>query len=349
MKMRVASFVEPTDEMKKEFAALGIETSGIGDRGYLSPSRQLRHLIEQNDFDVIVATTFKAYLCAKLAARRRDVGVVFWHHAIGGTAEGFVRRAIRNAIGRRDPMLFVSRAVRDVYLSPKHFGPAEVIYNGVEDISGSPYGSEMRPSLGVPSDALVLAYIGEFVPWKDHKTAIDAMHDLAWRDVPAHLLLIGSGRDIEAARALAADGPAANRIHFLGTRSDARRILGTVDIYIHPGRGEGFGLAVVEAMLAGCPVIGARDGALVEIIEPDKTGLHFNPGQPWDLADAIVKLASDRELARKLGIAGRASCLARFSSETFADGITAFLEKSFAPAAPQPEADPALVGDLCAS
>jgi glycosyltransferase involved in cell wall biosynthesis/O-antigen/teichoic acid export membrane protein len=348
MNMFVASFVAPAEDMKNQFAEIGVQTSCIGDRGYFSPARKLRQVISRNDLDVVVATSFKAYICAKWAARRR-AGVVFWHHAIGGTAEGSLRRFIRNAIGRHDPMLFVSGAVRDVFLSPNHRGPAEVIYNGVAECPDPPYGREMLPSFGVPPDALVLAFVGEFVPWKDHKTAVEAMQNLVRRGLPAHLLLIGAGRDIEITRKLAASGAAADRIHFLGSRADARRLLGLADIYIHPGRGEGFGLAVVEAMLAGRSVIAARDGALVEIIDPEKTGLLFNPGNAGDLADAITRLAADRQLAQNLATAGRESCLARFSSEKFAGGITSFLEKSFTTRVSETEATPALVGDLCAS
>ena len=68
-------------------------------------------------------------------------------------------------------------------------------------------------------------------------------------------------------------GPAATRIHFLGSRSDSRRIMELVDIYIHSSRDEGFASVVAEAMLAGRPIVAARDSVLTEYIEHEKNGL----------------------------------------------------------------------------
>jgi glycosyltransferase involved in cell wall biosynthesis len=146
------------------------------------------------------------------------------------------------------------------------------------------------------------------------------------------LLLIGTGEKIESARALAARGPAAERIHFLGARSDVRRIPGIVDIYLHPGREEGFGLAIAEAMLAGLPLAGAREGALTELIESGKTGVLFNPGDALDLADKVVFLADNRDRARRIGAAAREFCLQKFDVDNFAEAMTRFLEDCFAPA-----------------
>ena len=334
IEFHVASFDPPSEEMKQKFNALSMEPRSIGDKGYLSPSRNLRGLVEEHEIDILVATTFKAYVCAKIAARGRNVGVVFWLHAVRGSVEGFFRRAIRDFLTMDDPMLFVSRAVRDAQLPPGHRGPSEVIYNGVEDVASDPheqpYPPEMRQVFGVPGDALVLAYIAEFIIWKDHATAIGTMHELARRNVDAHLLLIGIGQDIQAARLMAKAGPGADRIHFLGARSDVRRLLGLVDIYIHPSREEGFGLAVVEVMLASRPVAAAQStGAVIELIESGRTGLLVNPGSATAFADAVVGLAGDPDRARQMGIAARASCLEKFDVDRFAEAITLFLEESF--------------------
>ncbi len=108
-----------------------------------------------------------------------------------------------------------------------------------------------------------------------------------------------------------------------------RRILGLVDIYIHPCREEGFGLAVVEAMLAKCAVVAAREGALVELVESGKTGLLVNPGDAREFADAIVQLAADPATRQRMALAARQSCLEKFGIDKFADGISSFLEDCF--------------------
>ncbi len=329
---RIASFREPSHRMFEAFGELGIKAHSLGDRGYITPARTLRRIVRDEQIDVIAATSFKAYLCAKAAARGRDVRVVFWVHAVRGPVEGPLRRRLLSVLSRYDPMIFVSKAVQRAQLPNSHRGASKVIYNGVEDIQGhpeyQPYPIEMRSTLGLEPSDLVLAYTAEFVNWKDHSTAIAAMHELARRGVHAKLLLIGAGELINKCREEAANGAAAANILFLGARSDARRIFGVVDIYIHASRGEGFGLAVVEAMLAARPVIAARDGAMVEYISHGKTGHLFHPGDPVDLADAIMTLANDRQRAATIGAHAREYCVNTFQIDNFADSICEFIEQS---------------------
>jgi glycosyltransferase involved in cell wall biosynthesis len=108
-----------------------------------------------------------------------------------------------------------------------------------------------------------------------------------------------------------------------------RQLLDLVDVYVHSGRQEGFGLAVVEAMLAKRMVVAAREGAMVELIESGKTGLLFNAGNANDLADAVVQMAADPLLAREMGNAARTACLERFDIDHFADAVSRFLEECF--------------------
>src|ERR1700722_8396779 len=78
---KVASCLEPSGQMIAAFGELGISPQHLGDKGYLAPMRRLRKIVKQEDIQVIVATAFKAYLCAKFAALGRDVRVIFWFHA----------------------------------------------------------------------------------------------------------------------------------------------------------------------------------------------------------------------------------------------------------------------------
>lgn len=331
--IRAASMREPSQRMRDEFRMLELFPYCIGDKGYRLPTQHLRQLLVEQRIETIVATTFKTYVCAKWAVRGSDIGVVFWIHAIRGVINGWIRRGIVRMLGRDDPLIFVSSAVRAAHLPSNHRGLSAVIHNGVADVAGDPhhrpYGAEGRQALGLPPGGIVLAYVAEFVECKDHPTAIRAMHDLVRRGVDAHLLLIGVGKTMASAQSLAASGPAADRIHFLGARFDVRRILGIVDVYLHPGREEGFGLAIVEAMLSGLPLVGAREGSMTELIESGQTGMLFNPGDSRDLANCVAFLAGDLENARKMGAAAREVCLQKFDVNAFAGNITHFLQNCF--------------------
>ena len=137
------------------FGELGITPAHLGDKGYLRPTLKLRKIIKANRTQVIVATALKAYLCAKFATIGRNVRVIFWFHAVRGAMEGRSRRLLLRMISKNDPMLFVSRAVRDAQVPPGHRAADEIIYNGVEDVAHhpayEPYPPEKRDEFGVPA------------------------------------------------------------------------------------------------------------------------------------------------------------------------------------------------------
>jgi glycosyltransferase involved in cell wall biosynthesis len=147
------------------------------------------------------------------------------------------------------------------------------------------------------------------------------------KDHPArpHLLLIGTGELFEQTKAAAAALSIADRIHFIGTRPDARKLLAAVDVYVNPTRGEAFGLAVVEAMLAGKPVVVAKNGALPEYVVHDQTGLFFKPGDASGLAHGVGELLDDPERASRIGNAARQMALDNFSPAGYVEEITRFI------------------------
>jgi glycosyltransferase involved in cell wall biosynthesis len=99
-----------------------------------------------------------------------------------------------------------------------------------------------------------------------------------------------------------------------------------MDVYAHVCNVEGFGLAAVEAMLAGIPVVAANAGALPEYVVNRRTGLLFEADNPFDLAANIQVLLLDETLRGALAQRGRNFCLAHFSPNEFADNLTHVLE-----------------------
>ena len=82
--------------------------------------------------------------------------------------------------------------------------------------------------------------------------------------------------------------PYSDRGHFLGSRIDARRILCLANVYAHPSRGEGFGLAVVEAMLVGMSFVVSDEGALPEVVCEGEAGRVFKGGDEKQLGVALL-------------------------------------------------------------
>lgn len=103
---------------------------------------------------------------------------------------------------------------------------------------------------------------------------------------------------------------------FTGFQDPAPYVAGA-DVVVVPSRVESFGLVAVEALLLGRPVVAARTGGLREVIRDGETGLLVDADDPRELADAVIRLLRDPELATALGTAGRADAQARFAMTAF--------------------------------
>lgn len=331
LSISVASCMTPPAEMVDAFHQASVEPVCIGDRGLLRPARRLRRLVRRERIEVVVTTSFKTYQIAKLALVGLDLPIVFWVHASQNVIVRGWRRAPFRWFSRNDALVFVSDAVRRSHAHYSHRGIEQVVYNGVtdpfDDPSIRPYEPCMRPMLGVPEDAIVLGYTASFVPWKDHDTLLSAFERLDHTNRPIHLVLIGSGDLEPELRRRAASMRYGRQVHFLGLRTDARRLLGLIDLYVHTCREEGFGLAVVEAMLAGKPVVAAREGAIPEYLRDGMDGLLFMAADPDDLADRITAMIDDPAAAASMGRSARSRCLRLFSPRRYYDSICEVIER----------------------
>jgi glycosyltransferase involved in cell wall biosynthesis len=143
------------------------------------------------------------------------------------------------------------------------FGPAweqdprwRVLYCGIdlEPFAASVDRAAVRAELGLPPDALVLGHVGRFVEEKNHTFLIDIMGELTRREPRAHLLLVGDGPLLPKIQAQAAAAGLAERVTFVGARSDVARLMrGAMDGCVFPSLREGLGLVLVEAQAAGLP------------------------------------------------------------------------------------------------
>ena len=96
-----------------------------------------------------------------------------------------------------------------------------------------------------------------------------------------------------------------HRLIFEGIRNNIPDILSAIDIFVLPSLSEGLGLALLEAMATGKPVIGSNVGGIPELIEEGVNGYLVTPANPVQLSEAIIKLALNPELANKMGRSGR--------------------------------------------
>jgi glycosyltransferase involved in cell wall biosynthesis len=189
--------------------------------------------------------------------------------------------------------------------------PAEgihVVPNGIDitrfDLS-SETRSRARGDLGVAAgDRLVLA-VGRLSAEKGHAVLMRAFVELASDIADIRLIIAGDG-PVKAALAKEAGGLIGQgRIYLPGTRTDVPELLAAADMFVLPSLYEGFGLAALEAMAAGLPVIATNVGGVPELVRDGTDGILVAPGDVGELKESIAALLVDPERAAALAAAAR--------------------------------------------
>ena len=172
---------------------------------------------------------------------------------------------------------------------------------------------DVRAELGLPHNACVVGFVARLDPFKGHAEAIEAFTRMASTRPHVHFVIAGRGELEPTLKDQAAGTPVAERIHFLGFRTDVPRLLAGMDLFIHPSYNEPFGLAVLEAQAAGLPVLAFRSGATPEIVRHGETGLLAGEGSVEELADLLADLVDDADSRKRMGAAARESVAREFS------------------------------------
>lgn len=187
----------------------------------------------------------------------------------------------------------------------------------------------VEPPNVIPDDVLPdtgpvrVGFIGMIAPVKGIGTLADAAA-LLGPDAGFEYVIAGDG-DSDFMAKLRATFPSSTATFLGWTERDA--FFRQVDVVVVPSIWEEpFGNVAVEALSYGVPVIAARSGALPEIVQPDKSGLVFSPGDPHELAACLRRLAEDRPLFRRLQ-KGALSRSRDYSPEKMADALDSFVKQ----------------------
>lgn len=319
----------PEGELSAEVRALGIEPipiAGTGASFRLHPlhtsrgllemaqsSLQVRRIVARTAPDLVHANTTRAALLALLARSRSGPGTIA--HIRDLAPAGRPADLILSLVARRaDAIVANSAYVADRFGRAR--GRVDVIHNPIDLDRFDPSkadGRSIRAELGIGADTVVLTVVGHISPIKGQDEAIEVVADLvaAGRDVV--LLLVGSVKFASAGGrldnrafgerlpALAADLGVADRVRFLGERTDVPNLLAASDLLLMPFWREPFGRVAVEAMAMGVPVVASEVGGPAEIVRPDVDGLLLPARAPEVWSRALERLLPDAALRRRLG------------------------------------------------
>lgn len=192
----------------------------------------------------------------------------------------------------------------------------KTLYSGVDLAVGGEQADQqnIRARYAIPPDALVIGTVGNLLPIKGYEVMIEAFPSILAEVPSAHYLIVGagSGEYSSRLRKLCQERGIADRVHFAGFQERTWPYLSAVDLYVQPSLDEAFGLAAVEAMVAGKAVVASRVGGLPEVVEQDQTGILVVPSDPSELSRAIVSLLRDGARRGQMGARGAARARERF-------------------------------------
>ena len=157
----------------------------------------------------------------------------------------------------------------------------------------------IREEIGINDSDLLALSVGELNSNKNHQIVIRALGKLQRKDI--HYAICGRGALLEELSALAKDLRIEKNVHFLGYRKDVVAICSQSDCFIFPSLREGLGLAPLEAMYTGIPLLTSRRRGPVDFMTEGETGFLFDPTDVDDVADKIKMITSDRLKAKGMG------------------------------------------------
>jgi len=318
------------DDLLPELRALGVEhiILDLSPRGYgryLAMARQLFTISRKYRAVALLSMPLGWHAFMAVGARLAGVRRVIAHvgnypNAAAGSAFRKFRLLVQ--IGRpfTDVLVCCSHYVRAGAI--QHFGvrahETSVIYNGLP-LSRFAHPDRIEEDCKPVEDPCVIGMVARLERHKDQPTLIKATRILRERNRNIWLWLIGEGSRRQELEHLIAQENLTDIVELLGTRKDISVLLNRMDLFAFSTTAdEGLGIALIEAMAAGVPVVASDVGACREVLDHGRLGSLVAPTDPFALANAIDKLCASRQIAAERAKAARRRVIQDFAIEDMA-------------------------------
>ncbi|HLI78816.1 MAG TPA: glycosyltransferase family 4 protein [Candidatus Binataceae bacterium] len=281
---------------------------------------RLRALLTGARYDVVHFHTSRAHSMAPFARGHADALIVtrrmdyrpnrlfapyLYNRAVDAVAA--ISHRVADALGEagvaRDHLRIIASGV-----DCEHFRPAS-----------SSERETARARLDIATGDFFVGTVGALEGRKGHRYLLQAIARLK-RDRGARsrikCAIAGAGAMRDDLAHLARELGIANDTLFLGMVGDTRQLLDALDLFVFPSLQEGLGVALLEAMACGLPVVATRAGGIVDAVEDHQNGLLVSPCDAAAIAAAIVDLENDASWRARLGSAARARIAENFSMDT---------------------------------
>lgn len=218
----------------------------------------------------------------------------------------FVDKIIAQAYSHREYLLKDERADLDRIV---------VINNGLdlEHFNNSGDTLTLKKAIGIPSNVQVVGIVARLEPLKGHDMFLKAAKKIIGSLPQTHFLVVGDGIERKNLEQMCKELLIEKNVHFVGIIKYVPQIVQLFDVGVLSSRRETFSNAILEYMAASKPVVATNVGGTAEIVIDGETGYLVSSGDHEALSDALIKLLRDRNLAKKMGEAGRERVKEKFT------------------------------------
>ncbi len=299
----------PGSKLKKYAEKNNINVIPLRFGGDINPVTilKLARIINKNKIDIILTNMDKELRLCGIASKISGRGKIAARHGIDFPLKNkFHYRITYNKLA--DIIIANSEATKNTLLkNAPWLNPAriKVIYNGIniEEYDESKT-KDLRNELGIPENIPLIGFVGRLSIQKGIEYLLKAFLEVKRRS-NAHLLIAGVGELEEYIKNFISQNNLEDSVHLLGFRDDTNNIMRTTDLLILPSLWEGFGIVLIEAMAAGRACITTQISSMPEIVKNNISGIIVPPKDSNSLAEACLKIISDKDLANKMGLEGK--------------------------------------------
>lgn len=273
--------------------------------------KTLKKLINQKEYDVIHCNTPVGGILTRLAAkkaRKKGTKVIYEAHGFhffeGGPKKNWLLYyPIEKMFAKRADLLITINKM-DYELATKKFKTKQIeripgVGVNLKQFIGEQDKKDVREELGLDKNSKIVLSVGELNDNKNHKVVIRAMAEL--NDKNVHYLIAGNGPNKQILSDLAVKLGVQDNVHFLGYRRDLPHVYQSADVFVLPSFREGLGLAAIEAMHFGLPIITSNRHGINDYSISGVTGYKYSPNDYKGFAEGIKDLLANDELRLKMG------------------------------------------------
>ncbi|MCA9735959.1 MAG: glycosyltransferase family 4 protein [Deferribacteres bacterium] len=300
----------------KDASGAYLEQHGIKvyyiEEGKYSPKNinAIAEIARKGNYDILHLHGYSSANFGRLAGKKSGAKTIVHEHAVLKVLphQYIIDWLLRN---KGDVGLGVSKAVKEFMVKGRSVpsDAIDVIWNGIpiQEFTRIDAGkvAQFRESLDVPNDAFLIGTVTRLREEKGNKYLLDAFAEIAKSNSNVYLVLVGDGPLKAELQQQAHTLNVAARIRFTGFVADIPVALGALDLVVIPSLREGFGLALVEAMAAGKPIVASYVGGMRELAENERNALMTPPADVSALVQAINRLINDVPFRTKISAQAR--------------------------------------------